>query len=149
MPPVLVKHIMSTQVVTFFPEQTLPLAEEVMRLHEFRHLPVIDSDRRLIGLISQRDVLRAEGSTLRIGQLMTRDLWTVSPETLASRAGRMLIDHAFSSLPVIDARRVLVGIVTERDFLRAAIHAFEAHDGPCAPHLAAGTPTRRDRPSLR
>jgi acetoin utilization protein AcuB len=130
MRPVLVKHIMSTPVVTFFPEQTVPLAEEVMRLHEFRHLPVIDSGRRLIGLISQRDVLRAQDSTLRIGELMTRDLWTVHPDTLASHAGRLLIDHAFSSLPVINDHGVLCGIVTERDFVRAAIHAFELHDDP-------------------
>jgi len=39
---VLVKHIMTSTVVTFFPEQSLTLAEEVMRLHGFRHLPVVD-----------------------------------------------------------------------------------------------------------
>lgn len=143
MPPVFVKHIMSTPVVTFFAEQTLPLAEDVMRIHRFRHLPVIDNDGRLVGLITQRDLLRGEISTLtglseaqrrarqdevRISELMTRDVWTVTPDALASHAGQTLIDHKFSCLPVVDHDRVLRGIVTERDFLRFAIKALEIHD---------------------
>ncbi|HUJ63666.1 MAG TPA: CBS domain-containing protein [Kofleriaceae bacterium] len=134
---------MSTPVVTFFAEQTLPLAEDVMRIHRFRHLPVIDTDRRLVGLITQRDVLRGQISVLTglseaqrrarqeqvlISELMTRDVWTVNPETLASHAGQTLLDHKFGCLPVVDHDRVLCGIVTERDFLRFAIKALEIHD---------------------
>jgi CBS domain-containing membrane protein len=140
MPPVLVRHIMSPNVVTFFPEQTLPLAEDVMRIHKFRHLPVIDGDRRLLGLVTHRDILRAQISVLtglsdaerrarqeevRIEALMTRDVWTVGPDTLASHAGQMLLDHAFGCLPVVDADGVLCGIVTKKDFLRFAIKTLE------------------------
>ena len=143
MPPVLVKHIMSEKVVTFFAEQTLPLAEEVMRIHRFRHLPVIDNDGRLAGLITHRDLLRGQISVLtgltkeqrqarqeevRISELMTSDVWTVTPETLASHAGQTLLDHKFGCLPVVDANRMLCGIVTERDFLRFAVKALEIHD---------------------
>ncbi|HSD91329.1 MAG TPA: CBS domain-containing protein [Kofleriaceae bacterium] len=143
MPPVLVKHIMTTQLVTFFPVQTLPLAEDVMRIHKFRHLPVIDSDRRLVGLVSHRDILRAQISVLtgltedqrrarqdevRVRELMTRDVWTVTPETLASHAGQTLLDHKYSCLPVIDHDRHLCGIVTERDFLKFAIRSLHMHD---------------------
>ncbi len=142
MAAVLVKHVMTTPVVTFFREQTLPLAEDVMRIHRFRHLPVIDSDGRLVGLVTQRDLLRAQISFLtglssderrarqeevRISRLMTKDVWTVSPDTLASHAGRTLIDHRFGCLPVVDERQVLRGIVTERDFLRFAIKTLELH----------------------
>lgn len=143
MPPVLVKHIMSTPVVTFFAEQTLPLAEDVMAIHRFRHLPVVDSDYRLVGLVTQRDLLRGQISVLtglseserrarqeeiRIRQLMTRDVWTVTPETLASHAGQTLLDHKYSCVPVVDADGVLRGILTERDFLRFAIKALQIHD---------------------
>ncbi len=141
--PVLVQHIMSTEVVTFFEEQTVPLADDVMRIHKFRHLPVIDPNRRLVGLITQRDVLRGQISVLvglseaerrarqeelRVSTLMTRDVWTVTPDTLASHAGRTLLDHKYSCLPVVDEDRVLRGIVTERDFLRFSIKALEVHD---------------------
>lgn len=143
MRPVLVQDIMSTQVVTFFAEQTLPLAEDVMRLHKFRHLPVIDANRRLVGLVTHRDLLRGQISVLTglsesqrrarqddiaISELMTRDVWTVAPDALASHAGRTLLDHKFSCLPVVDQDRVLCGILTERDFLRFAIKALEIHD---------------------
>ncbi|HET9989058.1 MAG TPA: CBS domain-containing protein [Kofleriaceae bacterium] len=143
MSPVLVKHIMSAEVVTFFAEQTLPLAEDVMRIHRFRHLPVIDNDRRLVGLVTRTDILRAQISALtgfteqerrarqedvQIASLMTREVWTVTPETLASRAGHTLLDHKFGCLPVVDADRVLCGIITERDFLRFAIKTLEIHD---------------------
>jgi len=143
MRPVLVKHIMTEKVVTFFAEQTLPLAEDVMRIHRFHHLPVIDSDRRLVGLITHRDLLRGQISVLtgltdaerrarqeevRIRQLMTADVWTVGPDTLASHAGQTLLDHKFGCLPVVDADRILCGIITERDFLRFAIKALEIHD---------------------
>jgi CBS-domain-containing membrane protein len=143
MPPVLVRHIMTEKVVTFFSEQTLPLAEEVMAIHRFRHLPVIDNERRLVGLITQRDLLRGQISVLtgltddqrrarqaevRISELMTRDIWTVTPDTPASHAGQTLLDHKFGCLPVVDQDHVLCGIVTERDFLRFAIKALAMHD---------------------
>ncbi len=140
---VLVQHIMTTEVVTFFAEQTLSLAEDVMRIHKFRHLPVIDAARRLVGLVTQRDLLRGQISVLTglteserrarqdeitIRALMTRDVWTVTPDAMASHAGQTLIDHKFSCLPVVDDDRRLCGIITERDFLRFAIKALAMHD---------------------
>ncbi len=143
MTPVLVKHIMTTKLVTFFEEQTLPLAEDVMRIHRFRHLPVIDQEGHLVGLVTQRDLLgaqisgllgltegqrRARQEEIPIRRVMTRDVWAVHPDTLASHAGRTLIDHRYGCLPVVDDARVLCGIVTERDFLRFAIKALAMHD---------------------
>lgn len=143
MPPVLVKHVMTSPVIGLFAEQTLPLAEDIMQLKHLRHLPVLDDDGRLAGLVSHRDLLRAQISSLtgltsserrarqdevKIAALMTTDVWTVTPDTLASVAGRTLLDHRFGCLPVIGDERRVVGIVTERDFLRFAIKALEQHD---------------------
>lgn len=143
MPPVLVKHIMSSPVISLFAEQTLPLAEDIMNLKHLRHIPVLDDDRRLVGLVSHRDLLKAKISTLaglterqqrarqedvRISALMTRDVWTVRPETLASVAGQTLLDHKFGCLPVVDENEVVVGIITERDFLKFAVKAVEMYD---------------------
>lgn len=143
MPPVLVKHIMTSPVIGLFAEQTLPLAEDIMSLKHLRHIPVLDDEGGLAGLVSHRDLLRAQISSLtgltpdqrrarqddvHIASLMTRDVWTVTPETLASVAGRTLLDHRFGCLPVIGDQRRVVGIVTERDFLRFAIKALEQHD---------------------
>jgi CBS domain-containing membrane protein len=140
---VLVKHLMSQPVVSLFAEQTLPLAEDIMRYKHLRHLPVVDETGHLVGLVSHRDLLRAQISSLSgltanqrrarqsdvtVRAVMTEDVWTVTPETLASTAGQTLMDHPFGCLPVLDDGGVLVGIVTERDFLRFATKAIEMHD---------------------
>jgi CBS domain-containing protein len=143
MSPVLVKHLMSSPVVSLFAEQTLPLAEDIMRFKHIRHLPVVDDDGRLVGLVSHRDLLRAQISSLtgltetqrrtrqeevRVRELMTRDLWSVHPETLASVAGQTMAEHRYGCLPVVDDQHLLVGIVTERDFLKFATKAIAMHD---------------------
>lgn len=140
MTPVLVKHLMSAPVVTFFAEQTLPLAEDVMKYKHVRHLPVIDEARRVVGLVTHRDLLAAQISShtavtrderralqdgVRVGEIMTRDVWTVGPNVPASVAAATLHDHKFGCLPVIDADGVLVGIITEHDFLRFATKVLE------------------------
>lgn len=140
MTPVLVKHLMSAPVVTFFAEQTLPLAEDVMKYKHVRHLPVIDEARRVVGLVTHRDLLAAQISShtavtrderralqdgVCVGEIMTRDVWTVGPNVPASVAAATLHDHKFGCLPVIDADGVLVGIITEHDFLRFATKVLE------------------------
>jgi CBS domain-containing membrane protein len=125
---ILVKHIMSSPVVSFFAEQTLPLAEDVMRLKHLRHLPVTDERGLLVGIVSHRDLLRAGAADVRIEQVMTRDVWTVHATTLATAAGQLLLDHRWGCLPVVDARGYLVGIVTERDFLELALRTLRPHD---------------------
>ena len=134
---------MKSPVITLFAEQTLPLAEDIMKLKHLRHLPVVDDEGRLVGLVSHRDILRAQISSLaglsaserrtrqsdvKISQLMTRDVWTAGPDAFASNAGQTLLDHKFGCLPVIDASGRLVGIITERDYLRFAVKAIEMHD---------------------
>jgi CBS domain-containing protein len=143
MSPVLVKHLMTSPVVTFFAEQHLPLAEDVMKYKHFRHLPVIDDARRLVGLVSHRDLLAAQISTrtgltrkerravqeeVLVGEIMTRDVWTVRPDVYASIAAATLLDHKYGCLPVVDEAGVLVGIITEHDFLRFATKVLEASD---------------------
>jgi len=142
MTTVLVKHLMTTPVVTFFAEQTMPLADDVMRLKHFRHLPVIDEEGRLVGLVSHRDLLGAQISSetgldrtqrhafqkdVRVSQIMTHDVWTVLPDTRAATAAETLLDHRFGCLPVVDGAGKLVGIVTERDFLRFASKILDQH----------------------
>ncbi len=164
MSSVSVRHIMSQPVVTFFAEQTLPLAEDVMRFKHLRHLPVIDDERRLVGIVTHHDLLAAQISTLsglsdeerrarqedvKIRQVMTHDVWSVHLDTLASIAGQTLLDHHYGCLPVVDEHHVLVGIVTARDYLRFAIKALQMHDpaevrvSTAGPHFAAGSPHTR------
>jgi CBS-domain-containing membrane protein len=137
---ILVKDIMSRDIVTFFAEQTLPLAEDIMKIRRFRHLPVIDDAGRLAGLVTHRDLMQAQVSSLsgltaeqrrarqediKVKAIMTRDVCTTSPGSSAAAAGRMLLEHRFGCLPVVDDRGRLVGIVTERDFLTYAVNHLD------------------------
>ena len=142
---ILVKHIMQSPVVSLFPEQSLPLADEIMRTRNVHHLPVIDDASRLVGMVSDRDIIGAQISSLtpidaterralhdrtKVSQIMTTAVWTAGEDMAAATAGRLLMEHRFSCLPVIDNAGVLIGIVTERDFMRLAVDALDGDSAP-------------------
>lgn len=127
---------MTSKVISLFEEQSLPLASDIMKLKKVRHLPVIDDEGRLVGLVTHRDLLRSQGvlvsslfkglrsqvgTDVPVREIMTQDVWTVKPDTCLIDAGRLLADHQFSCLPVTDDNGVLVGILTDRDYLRYAL----------------------------
>lgn len=95
---------------------------------EFRHLVVADSRGRLLGLVSDRDVLRALGpgrypdqerlAAVAAVDIMSSDLITASPETSLIRAADEMLGHGISCLPV-QADEMLVGILTDTDLVAA------------------------------
>ncbi len=141
MSKVLVHHLMSSPVITFFAEQTLSLADDVMHLRHLRHIPVIDDAGRVLGLVTHRDLLRAQWSSNRqpspgehlvptsvlVRDVMTEDVRTVGADVLAAEAGQLMLDHHLGCLPVVDETGKLVGIVTERDLMRIAVRTLAMH----------------------
>jgi CBS domain-containing protein len=99
-----------------------------MRGADVRHLPVVDAHGRLIGFLSDRDLLRAEGAPgggdRKVEEVMTTDVLTVRPTTLASEVSALMLDRKIGAVPVSDDRGQVVGIVTETDFLRIAHEAL-------------------------
>ncbi len=101
-----------------------------------RHMPVVDGDRKVVGMLSDRDVRTAIGNTLRplrpgdaavrieitrVGDVMGHIPLTVQRSvTLAEVAGR-LVDHRVGAVPVVDEDRRLIGIVSYVDVLRALV----------------------------
>lgn len=137
----LVKDLMTQNVITLQREQSIPLAQELMRLRRIRHLPVVDEAGTLVGLVTHRDLLAAQVSALSqltqrdreelqlfipVAKIMRVNTWTVTPETPALEAARIMLDHGFGCLPVVRQQR-LVGIVTEADFLDLLLDVFERH----------------------
>lgn len=140
--PTRVRDLMTTKLVTLFAEQAMPLAEEIMRFRHIRHLPVVEPSGKLVGLVSHRDILAANTSSLvglsdeqrrarqgsvLVKDIMTKDMWTVTPQTYAEVAAQTLLDHAYGCLPVVEDGK-LVGILTERDFLKVAILHLRANN---------------------
>ncbi len=133
--PKTVGEVMTRDVVTLFEEQNLEFVDEGMKYLGFRHLPVVDG-KKLIGLVTQRDILRFAVGAMEPGreereknyeqnvfvaQVMNRDVETVREDTPLIDAARMLRQHKYGCLPVVDANDDLVGIITESDFLELAI----------------------------
>jgi CBS domain-containing membrane protein len=137
---------MTREVCTLHATQSLPLAESLMGLRHVRHIPVVDDHERVVGLVTQRDLLAAkisalaplsddERSTLQlsvpVSRVMRENVWTIEPHALAISAARIMREHRFGCLPVVEAGR-LVGIVTEADLLALVTDSL-ALDRPARP----------------
>lgn len=120
--PTRVGELMTTDVVSLCPHNLFREAVDLMARHSFHHLLVAEPDGRLAGVLSDRDILRADGcydsqSTL-IADLMVSDPISVHADTLLSEAVELVLDHRVNCLPVVDAKRQICGILTTTDLLR-------------------------------
>ena len=91
-----------------------------------RHLPVLDKEGALVGIVSEKDLLRAGGQG-SVQEVMTRDVITVTEYTALEDAARIMADHKISSLPVIRDDR-LVGIITETDLFLIFLELLGARE---------------------
>lgn len=134
-----VSQIMSAPVTTLSAGQSLPLAEELMDQQRIRHIPVVDENERMVGLVTHRDLLRARLSDLGgatdqerkqlqlaapVRWLMTSDVWTTRPEALVLDVAQSLRDNKFGCIPVVDDQDRVVGIVTEADFVSLVVRVL-------------------------
>ena len=128
--------IMSTDLVTIPPTETLETARALMRDHGIHHLPVVDEDDRLVGLVTLTNVLAATDSILRdddnrmhareinIRDVMVTDVATVDERASMRQAALFLEKHQIGCLPVVTAGK-LQGIITDTDFVGVAINLLE------------------------
>lgn len=109
----LVIERMAPPPVTITGEITVKEALGTIEEHKLGHLPVLDDRGRLVGIVSEKDLLRADEGD-RVEEIMTRDVVTVTEYTALEEAARIMADHRISSLPVMRDGK-LVGIITETD----------------------------------
>jgi acetoin utilization protein AcuB len=125
---VTVKDIMTRDPVTIRPEAPLVAALAAMREKQIRHLPVVDTEGRLVGIITDRDLRQASLGRFRavteaqhdlmVQDVMTCAVITIEPEATVARAAAVLFERRIGSLPVVENGQ-LTGIITERDLLKA------------------------------
>jgi CBS domain-containing membrane protein len=129
-----VADLMTEKVFAVAPRDDLSVISNVLADHDVRHVPVVEDDSRLVGVVSQRDLLRytlleggdsdrdLEGTALE--QLCAEDVMsaaeTVEEETPLREAAGIMLENKFGCLPVVRGE-TLVGILTESDFVRAAV----------------------------
>jgi acetoin utilization protein AcuB len=135
-----VGDVMTRDPVTLGPEETLMRGLEVMRMNKVRRIPILLGDK-LIGLLTEGDLKRAEPSTLSeseedfnrvmegtpVSRIMIKELVTVDREARLLDATRTLLSHKFGALPVVADGR-LVGMLTDVDVMRC-LESLLAHGG--------------------
>ena len=127
-------EIMTRRVVTVELDDSLATVKQIFDSLRFHHLLVIGSDKKLCGVISDRDLLRAispyagtvsenarDLATLkkRAHQIMTRSPVTLSPDASVAEAIQLFLGHRVSCIPIVDEGFRAVGIVSWRDILRS------------------------------
>lgn len=127
-----VRDLMSTKVFSLGRNDKLSIADELMQQKRIRHLPVLDDEANICGIVSQRDLfrgalLRALGygsraedlvlDSLVVKEAMTEHVYTTSPETPIAEAARQMLDHKVGCLPVAEQGK-LVGLLAESDILK-------------------------------
>jgi len=131
-----VRDIMAQNPATLDRNETLDLAESIMNLGRIRHMPVVD-DGKIVGILSQRDLFRSAlittlgfsrkvtGTlikTIKIKEVMTEKVITISPDANIKDAARQMMDKKIGCLPVVEGDR-LIGLVTETDMLRYVLES--------------------------
>lgn len=154
-----VADLMTLEPDVVTPDTSLLEVFERMKADACRQFPVLDQDGQLVGIITDRDLRLAMNSPLvlharsedllllgaaAVGAVMTPHPVTVSPDTPACQAARMLSTYKFGALPVLE-KDELVGIVSVTDFLEYFADCF----GERADAAAASGDTRQTPPSGR
>ncbi|MEI8176675.1 MAG: CBS domain-containing protein [Candidatus Omnitrophota bacterium] len=137
---VLVKELMIADPVTIHVGAPFSRVWEIFQARHIRHLPVVDDQGVLRGIITQRDLYRLisprrtmdglsvydknELDAFMLEHVMTKEVVTLAPEAALGAAIDLMVNKRYGCIPIVDAKRVLVGIVTQIDALKAVARFF-------------------------
>lgn len=133
----IVEDIMIKEVITLTPSDTIAAAIKVLEKKKIRHIPIVDHNQNVVGIISDRDVRDASPSIFHIGEhvedldmsiesIMKTEVITGHPLDFVEEVSAILYEHRISCLPITTGGR-LVGIVTDTDLLHSFVELTGAH----------------------
>ncbi len=130
-------QIMTAPVVSVQTHSTVLEALNILDAGSFRHIPVLSSDNQLVGMISNRDIVRCMCGTgsvcvhcsddnreVLIDEFMTDSVLTASMDTDARHIARLFVEQRIGAIPVVKNSN-LTGIITRSDILRAVMRHFD------------------------
>lgn len=138
-----VSDIMTKNVITVDPNQTLADLRQLISKYSFHHL-LVEEKGKLIGVISDRDISKHSSpflGTLKerkedrdlldmtVASIMTREVVTVCEDTLIDCAAILLLENTISCLPVVNDERDIQGILTWKDILQ--FHVYDVDRNQC------------------
>lgn len=133
---IFVGDIMVKNVITIGLDDPFSKAWDIFRMHKIRHLPVVNRDQKIKGLITQRDLyktlapkkeiedegtfyLKEDLDKFILQKVMIKDVATLFADDTLGKAVDIMVKKKYGCLPVVDKQGVLVGILTQTDALRA------------------------------
>lgn len=137
-----ISELMTTELICLNPNDTLERVSELFRKHKFHHIPVIDPERKVLGMISKGDFLAVSNAfplfneekrkeanerifqSLLVEDVMTRQIATLHPDDTLEFAAGYFRENLFHALPVLNKEDKLVGLLSTYDVL---IHFFKLH----------------------
>ena len=131
-----VKDLMNPSVVTIEPGSSAALAARLISRHNVGSLPVCGDDRRLRGVVTDRDIVlrcvaaEEDPAQTPVRDIMTRGCTTVSPQDDCREATRRRSLHQVRRLPVVEGGR-LVGVISLADVARSGRFDMEAAQALC------------------
>jgi CBS domain-containing protein len=122
------KEIGSRPVIYAHPKQTVSDAIELMKKYKIHHLPLLNKDQTLAGIISDRDLI-GKRNFERLERLATTDVLVAKENTEIQMVARLMLDNGISALPLIDENNQLTGIITKSNLLEYIIKSshFNRH----------------------
>jgi acetoin utilization protein AcuB len=124
----LVRNRMSQPVVSIRDDADFQEGLALMQQYRIRRLPVVDARDRVVGIVTERDLLvaatRYQQSKVEIAEIMSRPVITVTPDVQLDKAASQMLIHKIGGVPVVDGER-LVGVITDTDVFRRYV---ELHD---------------------
>lgn len=136
----IIERRMTRNPVTATPDMSIAEASNLMKQEKVHRLPVLDKEKRLVGIITEKDILYATPSPasslsihemayllskLTVKKLMSKNVFTITKDTTVEEAARMMVDQDLSSLPVLEGNK-LIGIVTKSDMFKILLELFGA-----------------------
>ena len=136
----IIERRMTKNPVTITPDASVVEASDLMKKEKVHRLPVLDKDKNLVGVISEKDILFATPSPasslsihemayllskLTVKKIMSKNPVTISKDTPVEEAARLMVDQDLSCLPVVENGK-LVGIVSKSDMFKILLELFGA-----------------------
>jgi len=128
-PALIAEQIMSAPVLTLGPDTAVSEAWSLFHEHRFRHLPVVDANQQIMGIISERDLLRdaarLDGTSgtphKTIRPLMVQRVLTATLDTEIREIAQVLFDRHIGAIPIINDKDLPIGIISRSDILQALV----------------------------
>ena len=115
--------------VTLTPEKSIGDALELMRKYSVSGIPIVNDSKRLVGILTNRDLRFEPNVKLRVSQLMTKENLVTAPlGTTLEKAEKILQQYKIEKLPVVDKKGILKGLITFKDIMKKKKHPFACKD---------------------